>query len=71
MHISPDEIIFWQHGFLKLNSTIVMTWALMLVLTVGAKIITYKISNDIKRSGWQNLLEILILKYLHHPYLQV
>jgi len=60
MHISPDEIIFWQHGFLKLNSTIVMTWALMLVLTVGAKIITYKISNDIKRSGWQNLLEILI-----------
>jgi hypothetical protein len=23
MRISPDEMIFWQHGFLKLNGTIV------------------------------------------------
>ena len=35
MRLSPDEMIFWQHGFLKLNGTIVFTWALMLVLAVG------------------------------------
>ena len=35
MRLSPDEMIFWQHGFLKLNGTIVFTWGLMLVLAVG------------------------------------
>ena len=60
MRLSPDEMIFWQHGFLKLNATIVFTWGLMLVLAVGSKLITRKISTDMKRSRWQNLLEIVI-----------
>ena len=37
MRLSPDELIFWQHGFLKLNATIVFTWGLMLVLAVGSR----------------------------------
>ncbi len=60
MRLSPDEIIFWQHGFFKLNATIVFTWALMLVLAVGAKLITRKLSTDHKRSRWQNFLEIVV-----------
>ena len=60
MRISPDQMIFWQHGFLKLNATIVFTWALMLVLAVGSKLITRKLSLDLNRSRWQNLLEIVI-----------
>ena len=36
MRISPDELVFWKWGFVVLNSTIVTTWALMLVMTVGA-----------------------------------
>jgi formate/nitrite transporter FocA (FNT family) len=40
MRLSPDEIIFWQYGFFKLNATIVFTWGLMLVLAVGSKLIT-------------------------------
>ena len=47
MRLSPDEMIFWQHGFLKLNGTIVFTWALMLVLAVGSKLITRKLSTDL------------------------
>ena len=31
MRLSPDELIFWQHGVLKLNATIVFTWGLMLL----------------------------------------
>jgi F-type H+-transporting ATPase subunit a len=61
MRLSPDEMIFWQHGFLKLNGTIVLTWALMLVLAVGAKLITRKLSTDPERSRWQNLLEIVVI----------
>jgi F-type H+-transporting ATPase subunit a len=60
MRLSPDEIIFWQHGFLKLNATLVFTWALMLVLAVGAKLITRRLSTDMRRSRWQNLLEIVV-----------
>ncbi|MEO8614425.1 MAG: F0F1 ATP synthase subunit A [Luteolibacter sp.] len=60
MRLSPDQMIFWQHGFLKLNGTIVFTWGLMLVLAVGAKLITRKLSTDLKRSRWQNLLEIVV-----------
>ncbi len=61
MRLSPDQMVFWQHGFFKLNGTIVFTWGLMLILTVGSMLITRKLSTDHKRSRWQNLLEIVVL----------
>ena len=60
MRLSPDQLIFWEHGFVKLNGTIVFTWGLMLVLVVGSKLITSKLSTDLNRSRWQNLLEIVV-----------
>jgi F-type H+-transporting ATPase subunit a len=60
MRLSPDEIIFWQQGFFKLNATIAFTWGLMLVLAVGANLVTRKLSTEHKRSRWQNLLEIVV-----------
>ncbi len=60
MRLSPDEMIFWQYGFVTLNATIVFTWGLMLVLVIGAKLITRKLSTEMKRSRWQNLLEIVV-----------
>ncbi|SFH26362.1 ATP synthase F0 subcomplex A subunit [Nitrosospira sp. Nsp14] len=61
MHLSPDDIIFWDYGFLKLNATIVYTWMLMLVLAGGSKMVTRKLSVAMKRSRWQNFLEIVVL----------
>ncbi len=60
MRLSPDELIFWQYGFIKLNATIVYTWGLMLVMAVGSKIITSKLSIGLERSRWQNILEIIV-----------
>jgi F-type H+-transporting ATPase subunit a len=60
MRLSPDEMIFWQHGFLKLNGTILFTWGLMLALVVGSRLITRQLSTELKRSRWQNLLEIVV-----------
>jgi F-type H+-transporting ATPase subunit a len=60
MRLSPDEIVFWQQGFVKLNATIVYTWGLMLFLAIGSKLITRKLSTSLKRSQWQNLLEIIV-----------
>jgi len=61
MHLSPDQVIFWQSGFVKLNATIVYTWVIMVLLVVGAKLITRKLSNNVTRSRWQNLLEMTLL----------
>ncbi len=60
MHLSPDGIIYWQHGFIKLNATILFTWGLMLVLAVGSKLITRKFSLEMNRTHWQNFLEIIV-----------
>lgn len=60
MRLSPDELIYWQHGFFKLNATLVFTWAVMLVLVVGAKLITRHLTVEHQRSRWQNLLEIVV-----------
>jgi F-type H+-transporting ATPase subunit a len=53
-------MILWQRGFLKLNGTIAFTWGLMLILAVGSKLITRKLSTDQNRSRWQNFLEIIV-----------
>ncbi len=60
MRLSPDQMIFWQSGFLKLNGTIVFTWGLMFVLVFGSIAITRKLSTGLDRSRWQNLLEIVV-----------
>ena len=36
VHITSDQQIFWQHGFVKLNETIVTTWAMMIAMTLGS-----------------------------------
>jgi len=60
MRLSPDQMVFWQRGFLKFNGTIAFTWGLMLVLALGSKLITRKLSTEQNRSRWQNLLEIIV-----------
>ena len=60
MRITPDQLILWQYGFVKLNATIVTTWGLMLLLTIGAHLITRKLRSDVITSRWQAALEILI-----------
>lgn len=65
MRLSPDELVFWQYGFIKLNATIVFTWVLMLVLSVSSIIITRKLSTGLERSRWQNLLEIIVSGILY------
>jgi F-type H+-transporting ATPase subunit a len=60
MRLSSDQLILWQHGFVRLNATIVTTWALMLVLAVGAKLITRRLATDVTISRWQCALEILV-----------
>ncbi|MFA6076244.1 MAG: F0F1 ATP synthase subunit A [Negativicutes bacterium] len=61
MSLTPDEIVFWQYGFIKLNATIVTTWVIMLVLVVGSWLVTRRISTNLKTSRWQNGLETIVI----------
>ena len=75
MRLSPDALVVCRYGFLVLNSTIVTTWALMVVMTVGAQLITRKLATEGPISRWQGFLEIVVTTIqkqikevgLHHP----
>lgn len=60
MKLSPDQTIFWQHGFITINLTIVTTWALMLVIVLAAALVTRKLKTDIHISRWQCFLEMIV-----------
>lgn len=61
MNLTPDETIYWQYGFVKLNETILSTWVLMVILIVGSWLITRNMSARIKIPPWQSGIEIMVL----------
>jgi len=60
MRLTSDQLILWRYGFAEINATIATTWLLMLLLCVGAWLITRRLSSEISTSRWQSALEILI-----------
>jgi len=60
MNLTSDQQILWQYGFVKLNETIVTTWALMIALSLGSKLITRKLATEGDVSRWQAALEIIV-----------
>ncbi len=60
MNLTSDQQIFWQHGIIKLNGTIVTTWVMMLLMSLGAKLITRRLATEGPISRWQGGLEIVV-----------
>lgn len=60
MDFSPDSIILWEWGFIKLNATIVFTWLVMLLLTLFSWLVTRNIRADFTLSKGQNALEVIV-----------
>ena len=61
MHLSPDQVIYWQHGVFKLNATIAWTWVLMLVLVLASALVTRPLQAGGKRTRWHIALEIVVV----------
>lgn len=59
-NISPDEVVFWKWDFAVLNLTILWTWFVMAVMTIGSWLITRRLSRGPQMSRWQNLLEVIV-----------
>ena len=60
MKLSPDQTIFWSHGFFNINLTLVTTWGIMLVLVLISAIITRRLKTDMQISRWQCMLEMIV-----------
>jgi F-type H+-transporting ATPase subunit a len=60
VHISSDQQLLWQYGFVKLNGTIVTTWAMMIAMTLGSMLITRKLATERTISRWQSALEMIV-----------
>ncbi len=61
MRLSPDQLILWQHGVLKINATLAFTWGIMLVMTVTAILVTRALDDGKGTGPWRNLPEIIVL----------
>lgn len=61
MNITPDQTIYWSYGFININSTIVTTWGIMLLLVGISWLITRNIHADGPVDGKQGALEIIVI----------
>ena len=61
MRLSPDETLITRIGGLPINATIATTWAIMALLTVGAWLVTRRLTDETRISRWQHVLEVLVL----------
>jgi F-type H+-transporting ATPase subunit a len=60
MQISPDQWILFEWQGLHLNATVIFTWLVMAVLTIGARLVTLRLSTDESVSRWQVMLEVIV-----------
>jgi F-type H+-transporting ATPase subunit a len=61
LEITPDHLVLFHWGLFHLNATIVYTWALMLLLVVGAWLATRRLGPERPRGRWENALEAIVL----------
>lgn len=60
MDISPDQWILLEwHGW-QLNATVAFTWLVMFLLTFGSWVVTSLVSQSLRVSRWQIMLEVIV-----------
>jgi alternate F1F0 ATPase, F0 subunit A len=60
MNLSPDSTVLFWLGPLPINATIANTWQVMAVLVTASYVVTRRLTDSVRPSRWQNLLEVLV-----------
>ncbi|MBD3173768.1 MAG: F0F1 ATP synthase subunit A [Armatimonadia bacterium] len=60
MNVTPDQTVYVDWGFVKLNATLVFSWLTMLLLVLGSWLITRRITATSDLTPGQNLMEVLV-----------
>lgn len=58
--LSPDELIYWEWGFVKINATIAWTWGVMALMILLAWLVTRRLSTTSDMSRSQNAIEVIV-----------
>jgi F-type H+-transporting ATPase subunit a len=61
MSITPDTLVVWEWGVVKLNATILFTWLVMALLVGISWLVTRRLTTVERISRGQNLLEVVVL----------
>jgi F-type H+-transporting ATPase subunit a len=60
MELSPDAWVLFEWRGLRLNATILFTWAVMALLVLVSWAVSARIDDAERVSRWQNLLEVVV-----------
>ena len=60
MRVSPDTLIFYEIGFVKINATLAFSWAVMLLMVGFALFVRRRITSGVEIGRGQNLLEAIV-----------
>jgi len=58
--LSPDEVVYWEWGFLELNATIVFTWGVMAAMILAAWLVGRRVTSSTSIPRSQNAAEVII-----------
>lgn len=58
--LTPDEVVYWEWGFVKLNATIAYTWVVMAVMILVAWLISRRLTSSSDVPKGQNVLEVIV-----------
>ncbi len=58
--ISPDQVILWQWGIIRITATLMYTWFIMALLVMGSWLVTRRLSSDVRTTRWQGVLEVVV-----------
>lgn len=62
MELTPDEVVYWQWGFVRINATLAFTWLTMIVMVGSARLVTRALDTGPEVPRGQALLEIVVLQ---------
>lgn len=60
MEFNPDQIIYWQWGFIHINATLLFTWIIMGLMVLLSWITTRNLTTGAEISVKQNMLEVIV-----------
>lgn len=58
--ITPDQVVFFDRGFVKVNATIFFTWVTMAVMFIGAWLATRRIGSRDEPGRWEVFIEVAV-----------
>lgn len=58
--LSPDAVVLWEWGLVRINATLLFTWIVMAILILVSWITSARLGRSAQPSRWETFLEIVV-----------